>query len=106
MRAQSVRRLGAAAASLLLLGAVVLVVERYRTPEAWWDTFLVGDPHTGSHVFQEKGCSQCHAVNGAGANRAPDLGYQRPARSTLNQLVTEMWNQDRKSTRLNSSHSQ
>ena len=92
MRAQSVRRLGAAAASLLLLGAVVLVVERYRTPEAWWDTFLVGDPHTGSHVFQEKGCSQCHAVNGAGANRAPDLGYQRPARSTLNQLVTEMWN--------------
>ena len=52
MRGQSLRRLGAAAAQLLMLAAVVLVVEHYRTPEAWWDTFLVGDPHTGSHVFQ------------------------------------------------------
>ncbi|MBI4466241.1 MAG: c-type cytochrome [Acidobacteria bacterium] len=43
-------------------------------------------------MFEKKGCAHCHAVNGAGGTLAPDLGFQRPARSSLNQLVTEMWN--------------
>ncbi|MFQ5723007.1 MAG: c-type cytochrome [Terriglobia bacterium] len=76
----------------LLLLLIVLLVRHYRSGEERWNTFLAGDPHTGAHVFREKGCSHCHAVNGVGAQRAPDLGFQRPARTTLNQLVTEMWN--------------
>lgn len=77
---------------LLSFVLIVLLVRRYHGAEERWNTFLLGDPHTGAHVFREKGCSRCHAVNGAGAKRAPDLGFQRPARSTLNQLATEMWN--------------
>ncbi|MFQ5663301.1 MAG: c-type cytochrome [Terriglobia bacterium] len=75
--------------SLLL---VAVLVWRYRGREERWNTFLCGDPHLGSHVFRDKGCNRCHAVNGVGTNRAPDLGFQRPARSTLNQLTTAMWN--------------
>jgi mono/diheme cytochrome c family protein len=46
----------------------------------------------GSHLFQEKGCAHCHAVNGVGGGLAPDLGSERLPESSLNQLVTEMWN--------------
>lgn len=79
----------ALAASLLL---IAILIWRHRSAEEFWSTFLVGNPHTGSHIFRGKGCSLCHAVNGVGAKVAPDLGFQRPARSTLNQLVTQMWN--------------
>lgn len=32
-----------------------------------------GDPASGHHVFDTKGCAHCHSVNGAGGNSAPDL---------------------------------
>lgn len=83
-------QLGAALAFLVLV--VAALIWRQRAGPEQWSTFLAGDPHKGRHTFQQKGCSQCHAVNGVGAKRAPDLGFQRPARSSLNQLVTEMWN--------------
>lgn len=82
--------MAAALALVAVLAAALLW--RYRRGEEQWSTFLVGDPHTGRRVFEQKGCAQCHAVNGAGATSAPDLGFQRPARSNLSQLVTEMWN--------------
>lgn len=81
-----------AAGLLALLLLVVAVVWRYRSAEEGWSTFLVGDPHAGAAIFRAKGCSQCHAVNGVGGKLAPDLGFQRPARSTLNQLVVALWN--------------
>lgn len=82
--------IGVALAALLALIAVLSW--RSRSSEEYWSTFLVGDPHEGTHTFREKGCSLCHAVNGVGGKVAPDLGFQRPVRSTLSQLVTEMWN--------------
>ena len=82
------RRLGVGAA-LVLLG---LWLWWSRSREEPLTTFLVGDPHAGAHTFREKGCARCHAVNGVGGASAPDLGFQRPARSSLNQLVVEMWN--------------
>lgn len=80
----------AALAAVFLL--MVILVWRHWNAEAYYSTFLVGDPHEGVHVFREKGCGQCHAVNRSGTGDAPDLGFQRTARATLNQLVTEMWN--------------
>lgn len=80
----------AAVAALLLL--VVVIVWQHRASEDYWNTFLVGDPHAGSHIFRDKGCSHCHAVNGQGAKRAPDLGFQLQAQAGLNQLAIEMWN--------------
>lgn len=59
---------------------------------ARWSSFLVGDPHTGAQLFEEKGCAHCHAVNGSGGKLAPDLGSERPPASGFDQLVTAMWN--------------
>jgi len=80
----------AAAAAFLLLAGILLW--RHRSAEAYFSTFLVGDPHRGAHAFREKGCGHCHRVNGVGSGDAPDLGFRRTERATLNQLVTEMWN--------------
>ena len=82
---------------LLILGlscAVILaaVFTFWGLGDSHYSTFLTGDPHDGAHVFREKGCGHCHAVNQYGAGTAPDLGFQQTARATLNQLVTEMWN--------------
>lgn len=79
----------ALAASLLLVG---ILIWRHRSEREYWSTFLVGDPHAGAHTFRAKGCQRCHAVNGVGEKRAPDLGFQRSGSSSLNELVTEMWN--------------
>src|SRR5574341_837478 len=79
-----------ALAALLLLFAV-LFLER-RGVEERWNTYLVGNPQAGAHVFQSKGCSDCHALCGTGTKLAPDLGMQRSAGSNMNQLVTRLWN--------------
>jgi cytochrome c2 len=79
-----------ALAALLLL-FTVLFLER-RGVEERWNTYLVGDPQAGAHVFQSKGCSDCHALCGTGTKVAPDLGMQRSAGSNMNQLVTRLWN--------------
>lgn len=81
---------------ILALTAVALLVTvlvwRHRAAPSRWSAFLMGDPEAGARVFQKKGCSHCHAVNGVGGKRAPDLGFERPARSSLQQLVATFWN--------------
>ena len=81
--------LGAVSATAFLLG--VLVWQHQRT-RRHWSAFVLGNPHVGAQVFERKGCIQCHAVSGWGSNLAPDLGLERPPRSSLNQLVSAMWN--------------
>ena len=81
--------LAAAGASALLVGVLQW---DHKYGRARWANFLVGDPHRGFHLFQEKGCGHCHAVNGVGGRLAPDLGYQQPPPSGLDQIVTAMWN--------------
>src|SRR3970040_565791 len=80
----------AALAALLLLVGTLLW--QHRRAEERWNTFFVGDPTAGVRTFQQKGCSDCHAVCGAGTKLAPDLGMQRSAGSSMNQLVTRLWN--------------
>ncbi len=81
--------LAAGGASALLVAALKWEHEFGRTR---WATFLVGDPHIGARLFQEKGCANCHAVNGVGGLLAPDLGSKGAPEPSLNQLVTVMWN--------------
>ncbi len=81
---------GAAVAALLFL--VVVLIWQYRAVERQWNTFLVGNPRLGAQTFQQKGCSNCHAVCGAGTTLAPDLGLQRTSPASMNQLTTQMWN--------------
>jgi mono/diheme cytochrome c family protein len=53
---------------------------------------MVGNPHTGSLLFEREGCAHCHSVNGFGGQLAPDLGYEGEPRSGINALVSAMWN--------------
>jgi len=72
-----------------------ILVRQRRSAATRWTTFLVGDPHIGSQIFREKGCSECHAIYGSRGEKekiAPDLGLQRSAGTGVNQLVTQMWN--------------
>ena len=82
-----------AVAAILFLTAILVMQRRSATTR--WTTFLVGDPRRGSRLFQEKGCSECHAIYGGRGEEekiAPDLGTQRSAGAGVNQLVTQMWN--------------
>jgi len=50
-----------------------------------------GNPSRGETVFREKGCIECHSINGSGGDRGPDL-----TRALVHRSVTEvagiMWN--------------
>ena len=80
----------AALAACALL--VSLLVSEYRSTRLRESSFLVGSPHVGAQLFEKKGCVHCHAVNGWGGRLAPDLGFERPVRTSRSQLVAAMWN--------------
>lgn len=73
----------------LLLG---VLIRQHKETNRHYSVFLAGNPSRGADLFEGKGCIYCHAVNGWGAQLAPDLGFDRPPRSSLSQLVTAMWN--------------
>ncbi len=80
----------AAVAASSLLAAVLLW--QHKAAHMRWGAFLSGSPHKGAQLFEIKGCVHCHSVNGWGGHLALDLGFERPPRSNLNQLVSAMWN--------------
>jgi cytochrome c2 len=75
-----------------VLCAISIWIWRRGESEQRWNSFLVGDPRQGAETFQQKGCSQCHSVLGAGGNSAADLGLLGAAGSSMDDLVTVMWN--------------
>jgi mono/diheme cytochrome c family protein len=89
-RRQKITLIVASTVALLFL-ICILLWQRRGSPDRW-NTFLVGDPHIGAQTFQQKGCSGCHSVLGAGAKLAPDLGLRGAAGSSMNELVIQMWN--------------
>jgi mono/diheme cytochrome c family protein len=52
---------------------------------------VAATPVTGSAVFREKGCANCHGVSGAGTKFGPSLRNSRSLTS-LPRLVIAMWN--------------
>ena len=70
----------------------VVLYQYHRRQEERFSTFLTGDPHLGAHLFEQKGCSYCHAVGKSGSKLGPNLALRRGPHSDLNQLVTAMWN--------------
>ncbi len=78
----------AVSAVLLFTGALMTQSRRARQRGS---VSLAASPKLGRDVFQDKGCSRCHAVNGVGGGIGPDLAHSS-AESSLPQLVTAMWN--------------
>ncbi len=53
--------------------------------------FLPQNPLNGRIVFEQKGCINCHAINGYGGNIAPDFGTHSFFGSDYD-LMASMWN--------------
>ncbi len=54
--------------------------------------FLIPDnPLKGRFIFEQKGCINCHSIEGDGGDIGPDLGYKKFYGSLL-QLASIMWN--------------
>jgi cytochrome c551/c552 len=49
------------------------------------------DPLIGRIVFENKGCIECHSINGSGGHTAPDFGTNNYLKSEYD-LITGMWN--------------
>jgi len=53
--------------------------------------YPVQNPLEGRIVFEEKGCIYCHAINGYGENKAPDLAKNKYYGSFLD-IASTIWN--------------
>ena len=80
----------AAVAGFTLLLGVIHWHDRYNRTR--YASFLAGDPHEGAHLFERKQCAHCHSVGGVGGRIGPDLGFEFRPKSSMNQLVSAMWN--------------
>ncbi len=52
---------------------------------------LPDNPLNGRTVFEQKGCINCHSINGYGGKTAPDFGSKNFYGSNFD-LISEMWN--------------
>lgn len=50
------------------------------------------DPKRGGDLFREKGCVQCHALQGQGGHVGPDLSAGRQTPMSMVGFAGEMWN--------------
>ncbi len=55
------------------------------------EPFLPDNPQRGARIFNQKGCINCHAINGEGGTDAADLGEQQFQGGFL-ELARLMWN--------------
>jgi len=53
---------------------------------------IPGSSANGQELFRHKGCIECHAFQGVGANAAPDLGRPNERPRTPMQLASALWN--------------
>jgi mono/diheme cytochrome c family protein len=53
---------------------------------------LPADPKHGAELFRDKGCLQCHSLQGQGGHVGPDLGAGRQSPLSMVGFAGEMWN--------------
>ena len=76
--------------STLLAGLALFIV--WRTTNAAQLKVLPGSAERGEQLLFEKGCVDCHALNGTGGHHAPDLSRTPPHATSPELLAGAMWN--------------
>ncbi len=76
---------------------VVLLLPAFFSPAAFGQEqekvyAIWGNPNEGRKVYAEKGCGNCHAINGVGPKIGPDLGKPPEKPQTITQIAGVMWN--------------
>jgi len=82
-----IRRFVSLAAAGLVLGSVW-----YSANASGQVKVLPGSAGRGAELLIEKGCVNCHSLDGRGGNRAPDLARTPPNAGAPGLLASAMWN--------------
>lgn len=81
------------AAVVATAALVAVLAAEFRHPTQKHALYVIGVPERGSALFfGSKNCSICHAVNGEGGRRAPDLGKIHPGSPPMAWLAAALWN--------------
>lgn len=75
----------------LILSAWHLTPSQTDRPQASRQESLPADPMMGRIVFEERGCIDCHAIDGFGGDVGPDLGREEFFGSFYD-LASRLWN--------------
>ncbi len=82
---------GGGAALRLASGLAVVFTLSQKSASAQERLWPTQNPLAGSEVFEAKGCSKCHAVEGLGGSVGPDLA-DIPQRRSFHELAAGLWN--------------
>jgi cytochrome c2 len=75
-----------------LLFAGFTLLQMWRSASASQLKILPGSAKRGELLLRDKGCTECHALNGKGGNGAPDLARTPQNASSPELLASAMWN--------------
>lgn len=76
----------------LLFFADILFRNQWVAAEKKEEYLLMGDVKEGWKIYNQKKCSQCHAIWGEGGKGGPDLGALPESYVSQSQLAALMWN--------------
>jgi cytochrome c len=71
---------------VLISGLLTLGLEAAVLP------VIPGDSERGEKLFENERCIQCHAIDGKGGSKGPDLGRRIDRNFTPALLASAMWN--------------
>src|SRR5579871_2223335 len=74
--------------SAFKMGAIRLILP---VAAMGWSLWADADARHGADFFRTQGCENCHAVKGAGAAKAPDLGRRLDRDYTPAGIAARMW---------------
>ena len=74
-----------------VIDILAFIREKGLYPGTSRDYVPPGDPRNGRELFQQKGCTHCHSINGQGGTLAPDLA-KVGLKGRLSHILSYMWN--------------